>query len=165
MNKPKRLNSPEPIHRLMGETGYSGTANSTHETSKLASRGISAVAGLAALVGSAYSVMAQDVQPIAYKDTNLEEHGVPNFEGMKPYRTKFLDKTSDIPGQETRIDAYRVGSGFVAAYSVDGKRYSIGYDLDGKKPLDGMLLDSYGSGEFKQIPIGQKFAAPSWITK
>lgn len=149
----------------MESAGYAGGGYSTYERSKLASRGISSLAGLAALVGATYSALAQDAQPIAYKDTNLATYGVPNFEGQTPYRTKFLDLSGKIPGKETRIDAFRDGKGFVATYSVNETVYAILIDKDGKRPVDQMYVDQTGSGKFEPYSIKAKFSTPNWVAK
>ncbi len=149
----------------MGQTGYSSTANSTYETSKLASRGICAVAGLAAIVGSAYSGMAQDVQPITYRDTNLSQYGVPSVEGLKPYLTRHFDLTDKIPGNETRMDVFRTDDAMIGIFSANGQMFQIGYDQDFKAPTDVTYRDSTGDGRFEPYNPQSKVVIPEWVLR
>ncbi len=142
----------------MSGANYAGTV---YEQSKYASRGLAAVAGLAAITG-VNSALGQEAQPIAYKDTNLSSYGVPNFEGITPYKTKFLDRTDAVPGNETRRDAFKVGYGFVATMSIDDKVYEVGYDRDGKRPLDFAFRDENGSGYFERVSTTASSKPPKW---
>lgn len=161
----KLLNSLAPTNWLMGDASYSETTYSAYERSKIASRGISAVAGIAALVGASYSAIAQEARPIAYTDTNLAQYGVPNFDGQKPLQTKWLDLSLDIPGAESRFDVFKAGEGLVATYTIDEKLYGVLFDKDGKKPLDSMYMDMNGSGNFEPYSPRELFTAPSWVTR
>ena len=163
--KPKPLNTRFTLVPLMESSSYAGGGYSTSERSKLASRGISVVAGLAALVGATYSAMAQDVQPIAYENTNLAQYGVPNMDGMKPIATKWLDKTDHIPGNETRFDIFKLEDGLLGIYSIKGKQYSVAYDPDGKPPVDYGFIDKNGDGNYERMSGSKLFSAPDWVIR
>ena len=144
----------------MGDYQSAGSVGGLAKTSSTI-----AAAGLAALIGAASFSMAQEPQRIAYRDTNLAQYGVPNFEGMTPFRTDYIDRTDRVPGAETRIDAYRTGSGFVATYTANERLFALGLDVDGKRPLDFSYVDFSGNGEFVSQPVGEQFATPDWVIR
>lgn len=160
LRRPKALNSPTPFVVGMGDNGYFGRIG--YGAKDVVKGSLGALAGLAGIVATALPADAQDVSNVAYRDTNLAAYGVPNFEGMTPFNTKYLDQTDLIPGKETRRDAYRIGPGFISTYSIDEKMYAVSLDLDGKRPLDYAFTDKNGNGDFSRVPINSKFYVPSW---
>lgn len=126
-------------------------------------RARSAALALVALVAT--GAAAQEVTLVAYRDTNLAQFGVPNFEAMEPIGTKRFDKVASIPGEETLQQAYRVGQGFVATYSIRGRIYAVAYDTDGERPVDYLFQDNEGSGNFVPISTTAESVPPDWVSQ
>lgn len=162
---PKSLNTPFPILQGMGDASYSGTAYSAYDRSRLLNKGISAISGLAALVGVTYSTAAQDVQPISYRDTNLASYGVPSVDGLKPYRSRTFDLTDRLPGNETQLDVFKTNDAMIGIFSVNGKMFQIGYDRDFKAPTDRTYRDANGDGVFEPYNSQAKVVVPEWALR
>ena len=92
---------------------------------------------------------------------NLAQFGVPSIDGLKPFRSKPLDK-DDRPGKETRLDLYRVGGKIVGLYRTDRcgtKPYAVLMD-DGVPPVDITLVDEEGNGNYRAISPDTPFGPP-----
>ncbi len=163
--KPKPLNSRSALVPLMESAGYVGQGYTTYERSKLASRGISVIAGLAAIVGATYSVAAQEPQPIAYKNTNLAQYGVPSVDGIRPASTRYRDLTDRLPGKETRVDLYRLPNALIVTFSVSGVPFQVGYDRDFKPPTDVAYRDEIGNGVFSKYDPDAPVKVPNWLIR
>lgn len=144
---------------------YDGPVKRAHERIWPAKTLVGGLVGLAGIVAVASDAYAEPPQQVAYAGSNLSSFGVPDVSGMQPYRTRWLDKTDAIPGDETRMDFYQVGSAIVAHYSVEGRFYAVALDVDGQRPLDHAYVDSEGSGQFEPYPPRADFLAPSWISR
>ena len=115
-----------------------------------------------ALAGQTISGLAQANSKSWYAGTNLREFGIPNFEGRKAYRTKWLDR--DLDGKkETRLDFYVVDNKLIATYSYDKRIYSLSMDTNFASPVELSLIDKQGQGKFEPLTGVPASAVPSWL--
>ncbi len=128
---------------------------------------ISRYAVVLTLVGLALAEQTKDVPAQTnsnswYAGTNLREYGIPNFEGRKAYRTKWLDR--DLDGKkETRLDFYVVDNKLIATYSYDKRIYSLSMDTNFASPVELSLIDKEGKGKFVPLTGAPTSAVPSWL--
>ncbi len=134
----------------MESSGYAGGESNAYERSKLAARGLCAVAELAAIVSVTYSAIAQDLQTIAYKETNLAQYRVPSVEGGSPFRTVYGNLTDQIAGNETRADFHEVDGTHVGIFSINGKQFHVALDYHRKHPLDAAYTGRSAVGRYKE---------------
>lgn len=131
-----------------------------------------ALSGLAAIALGATVVMGvkdasaqEQVASLDIQGTNLASYGVPDLGGLTPFRTRTLNKTDAIPGEETTLEFYNTGGSVVAVYTARGRPYAVAMDSDNQRPLDLMLIDFVGSGMYTPIPSDQDFSAPDWVVR
>lgn len=98
----------------------------------------------------------------AFKKT-LNDWGIPNWVGKRSIFSSLEERSSKIPGKETRFKIYEVGKVTVGVYSINGKAYAVTADFDSKEPLDLAVMDFSGKGLFEEISPGSSFQAPTWV--
>ncbi len=96
---------------------------------------------------------------------NLGSYGIPNVDGMRPFKTNRMDLTDKISGKETLIEMYQIDGAFLAFYSIGGKKYSVAFDKDRKKPMDVSVMDFNGDGDFSPVPSNKSTAIPDWVIR
>jgi hypothetical protein len=154
----------------MAEAGYDGTGDSYRARGFLRT-GMGALVGAATFVGALglearlQPALGQDVARVAYQQTNLGQHGVPDVAGLKPYQTRFADLTDQIPGFETRADFYDVNGGNIGLFSIRGRVFSIAVDKDKRPPLDAAYIDKTGDGKFEAYDPRAKIEVPQWVLR
>jgi len=103
----------------------------------------------------------------AYR-TNLPDYGIPDTRGLIPFRTKYLDKSSFIPGRETRLDFYNIDGKMVGVYRLnepDSKPFAVILDNDWESPLDLTLIDNTGTGYFIPFSMSDPTSVPDWVIR
>ncbi len=93
----------------------------------------------------------------------LKEWGIPNWKGKRNIFSSLEERSSKVPGKETRFRVYEVGKVSVGVYTIGGKAYAVTADFDGKEPLDLAVMDFSGEGLFEEISPGSSFQAPFWV--
>jgi len=167
MSEAKGLNRLLPLLGVMSGAsyggGYSGQGLLRTGMAGLVGAALAVAAG--SLEGRAQQALGQDVAKIAYQKTNLSSYGVPDVAGLKPYHTKWLDKTDKIAGKETRLDMYQVGVAVVGRYSVGERLFGILYDPDGRPPLEFAFVDKQGKGVFEPHNLKEEIVVPDWVVQ
>ena len=144
---------------------YDGPAKRAYERIWPAKKVVSGLVGLAGVVAVAADAYAEPPRQVAYAGTNLASFGVPDVSGMQPFRTRWLDKTEAVPGDETRMDFYHSGSAVVATYSLNGGVYGVAVDRDGARPVDLVLVDRIGNGIYERATDDIELTAPEWTIR
>lgn len=144
---------------------YDGPAKRAYDRIWSGKRLVSGLVGLAGLVAVAADAYAEPPRQVAYAGTNLASFGVPDVSGMTPYRTRWLDKTDAIPGDETRMDFYQSGDAVVATYTLNGGVYGVAVDRDGVRPVDLVLVDRIGNGIYERTTDDIELTAPGWAIR
>ena len=131
--------------------------------------GSKAIMGLAALVTAAgvglgpKDAIAQDqVAAATINGTNLASYGIPEIRGS-PAQTIFKDKSIVLPGEETRIDVYRIGTTTLAVYQAKNEIYALSVDWDQSQPWDATYIQERENGLFREISVNQPFGVPEWV--
>ncbi len=93
----------------------------------------------------------------------LKDWGIPDWKGKRNIFSSLEERSSKVPGKETRFRVYEVGKVSVGVYSISGKAYVVTADFDNKEPLDLAVMDYSGKGLFEQISPGSSFQAPVWV--
>jgi len=167
MSEAKGLNRLLPLHRVMSGASYGGgySGQGLLRTGMAGLVGAALAVGAGSLESRAQQALGQDVAKIAYQQTNLSSLGVPSVEGLKPYHTKWLDKTDKIAGKETRQDMYQIGVAIVGTYSISNRIYAVAFDTDGKPPLEHAFIDKDGSGKFVAFSPKDPVVVPEWVIR
>jgi hypothetical protein len=129
----------------------------------------SLVRGLsAALAGLALLPLAA---PPARADIQINPQGwrFPNVITANKEMIKVVDRTSEIPGEETMLKGYRKADGTAfMTYEIEGKVFGVEIDEDGHAPFEASILDTDGDGKFEtRIPHTKgnqdRAYVPKWV--
>ncbi len=94
----------------------------------------------------------------------LDIFKVPDISKLKLAFDKKINVNRQKSDRESRLRVYVTNNGGrIQVLSVDDKIYSYGIDSDTKIPVDYVIIDNDGDGEFEKVinPEG-KFGVPSW---
>ncbi len=101
---------------------------------------------------------------IDYLGKELDIFKVPDLSKLKLVLDKKINVNRQKSDRESRLRIYVTSNGGrTQALSVDDKIYSYGIDSDTEIPVDYVIIDIDGDGEFeKVINSDSKFGVPSW---
>ncbi len=101
---------------------------------------------------------------IDYLSEKLDVFKVPDTSKLKLIFNKKLNVNRQKSDRESRLKIYAThNGGRIQVLSVGDKIYSYGIDSDTKTPVDYVIIDNDGNGEFnKIINPGGKFGVPIW---
>ena len=101
---------------------------------------------------------------IDYLSDKLDVFKVPDTSKLKLIFDKKINVNRQKSDRESRLKIYVThNGGRIQVLSVGDKIYSYGIDSDTKTPVDYVIIDNDGNGEFKKvIDSGGKFGVPSW---
>jgi tetratricopeptide (TPR) repeat protein len=101
---------------------------------------------------------------IDYVSEKLDVFKAPDTSKLKLIFNKNINVNRQKSDRESRLKIYVThDGGRIQVLSVDDKIYSYGIDSDTKIPVDYVIIDNDGNGEFeKVINSGGKFGVPSW---
>ena len=101
---------------------------------------------------------------IDYLSTKLDVFNVPDVSKLKLVFDKKMNIDRQKPDRESRLRIYLThNEGRIQVLSVGKKVYSYGIDSDTVKPVDYVIIDNDGDGQFEKIINSEnKFEVPSW---
>lgn len=94
----------------------------------------------------------------------LDISKVPDISNLKMVFDKNINVNKENPDKETRLRIFITNNGGrIQVLSVNDKIYSYGIDSDTKKPVDYIIIDTDGDGQFEKV-INSKgiFGVPAW---
>ncbi len=101
---------------------------------------------------------------IDYVSEKLDVFKIPDTSNLKPIFNKKINVNRQKSDRESRLKIYVThNGGRIQVLSVGDKIYSYGIDSDTKTPVDYVIIDNDGDGEFEKIiNSDSKFGVPSW---
>lgn len=103
-------------------------------------------------------------QWIRHLDSKLNIYKIPDTSELKLIFNRKISVDRKRPDRESRLRIYATqDGGRIQELSVDGKIYSYGIDSDTERPVDYVIIDGDGDGNFdKVINTKGKFGVPTW---
>ncbi len=94
----------------------------------------------------------------------LSVYKTPDISELKLVVDKDINVDRKKPDRESRLRMYNThNGGRILVLSVGGKIYSYGIDSDTKKPVDYVIIDNDGDGNFENIINSEAiFGIPTW---
>jgi len=94
---------------------------------------------------------------------NIEGWPIPDLRGIIPYSIT----VKVVDGVEKIVEKfYTPRGGHIARISGNGRVYAYAVDKDQEPPIDYLLLDADGSGNFTQkLGPDDPFSIPEWVSK
>ncbi|MBS1257065.1 MAG: hypothetical protein MAG551_00100 [Candidatus Scalindua arabica] len=89
---------------------------------------------------------------------------VPDISNMKMVIDKNINVNREEKDDETRLRIYYTpAGGRIQVLSVDDKIYSYGIDSNTKSPVDYIIIDTDGNGQFEKVINSRgRFGVPAW---
>jgi len=92
---------------------------------------------------------------------------IPNISNAKFLGQKQKDIISEIPGKETLLKGYKSPDGtYFNTLEYNGRIYGFYVDTNGKMPMEYMLMDMEGNGNFdRKAEAKGSGTTPEWLLK
>ena len=135
---------------------------------KVISAGIAAML-LAGPIGGPVKAMGDyltggDTGTVAAFEYNAKGYPVPDLNGMRKYSDKMVDRISDVPGKDVRVEKFKdksTGYRYIKL-SYNGKIFAYTINMKSKGKYG--IVDEDGDGRFeKKGKYRERYSTPEWI--